>query len=312
MMKKGKSLVLGLMTIGCLAQTVPAFATNVDKGKDNTYKVEKNFSNEIDTYGRKVIKVTNENMSYIQLGDIKSAKSIVIMHGSAMNANVMIPYGECYAKAGYNVVLVDLPGHYNGVGTSKDEFQELGDRVSKLMDKLIKQDVLNEKSEVQGWSLGGSVALDLAIRHPKHISAVGIIDSASNFNGLDLGSVTDENRLASLAGAISMLKSTTVSQDITDRIIAELPVISAPTEAINNDYAIDKVLNIDNSISKIKVPVYDFFGSADALTTLAKQNEMLAKIKDVTLYVGKDYNHFAVVENPDYVFNAFEEMRNAK
>lgn len=54
--------------------------------------------------------------------------------------------------------------------------------------------------------------------------------------------------------------------------------------------------------------VYDFFGSEDALTNINKQKEMMSNLKKGKLYVGQGYNHFAVVENPTYVYNAMKTM----
>ncbi|MDS0524441.1 alpha/beta hydrolase [Clostridium sp. SHJSY1] len=307
-MKKSKiGLILSLVSLISVGHAIPTIAQTVDTPetlKSDTETIELN------NYARHIVKVNNEKMSYIQLGNVYSNKSIVIIHGSAYSASAMIPYGKTYAKEGYNVVLVDLPGHYGDISKSRDKFSELGDSVAALINKLVKQNKLNNKSEIQGWSLGGSVALDIASRHPKHIKSVGLIDSSSNWYGVNLGSVTEETRITALSTLVQQLKSQSVTQDVTNTLIADIPNVIAPVEACNSDFSIDKVLNIDEQISQIKVPVYDFFASDDILTTLDKQKDMLSQIKDGHLYVAEDYNHCAVLENPQLVHDSFVLMRN--
>lgn len=322
-MLKRKGFILSSIVIGCamLIMPIQAMASVVTENAqvvNHDFKTSLNGSvlNDFNTsntnISRQTIVVDNQQMSYIQLGNQQSKKSIVIIHGSAFNTNIMLPYGQLYANAGYNVVLVDLPGHYAGNSSSTDEFNQLSNSVSSLMKKLIKEKKLNEKSEVHGWSLGGAVALDIGTKHPEMVKSVGMIDSASNFNGIILPSVTDQTELATLSAIVQQIKSPAVSQNVTDKIIAGLPYTEAPAEAVNNDFTIDRLLNIDDDLSKITVPVYVFYGSDDSLVAFDKQKEMMSKFKHSKLYIADGYNHFAVVENPTLVYNAINSMKEAK
>lgn len=299
--------LLSVVAIGGITQAIPASAKTTNS-KASVHAQSLVSPDDQDSHDRQIVQVDGESMSYIQLGNAKSEKSIVIIHGSSYSAKVMIPYGELYANEGYNVVLVDLPGHYRDISKAKSEFSELGDSVAGLMDKLVSEKKLSNKSEIQGWSLGGSICLDIASRHPEHVKSVGLIDSSSYW-GIDLGSVTEDNKIVDIQEKIQLLKSQAVSQDVTDFLKADLVNVIAPADAINSDFAIDKVLNVDDQLSQIKVPVYDFFGADDMLTPLSKQNEMMAAIKHSKLHVEQGYNHFAVLENPQLVFDAFKSMQ---
>lgn len=269
--------------------------------------VEKNIA---EKFKREIVNVNDIDMSYIQLGNPESEKSIVIIHGSTFSALAMVPYGELYVKDGYNVILVDTPGHYGILAKSKAVFSELTDSVANFMKVLIEDGKLSNKSEVHGWSLGGSICFDLAIRHSEIVKSIGIIDGSSNWHGLDLGHITDyENKLDAVTKLANDLKSTAVSQEAVNKYVLEYPFTLAPVEACNNDFIIDKVLNVDDRLSDIDVPVYIFYGSIDTLTTIEKQNEILSKLKDGKLFVAEGYGHMAVLEDPKTVYNAFEEMK---
>lgn len=304
-MIKNKKLLAGLTLIGCAGQIMPVMAMTNDINIERQVDVIKTQTD----YERKIVNIKGEKMSYIQLGDLQSKKSVVIVHGSAFNAEAMLPYGELYAKDGYNVVLVDMPGHYGDIAESKDTLESLSDSVADLIKTLIKEKKLPQKSEVQGWSLGGTVALDIGARYKNIVKSVGIIDSASNYYGLELPPVTEETKLPTLQSVLNSLKSTAVSQDVLDGILAKLPTTLASAEAVNNDFAIDNVLNIDDSLKNINVPVYNFYGNEDALTTIEKQYDMMKSLKKGELFVAEGYNHLAVLENPQLVFDAFKSMR---
>ncbi|MNL90969.1 2-succinyl-6-hydroxy-2,4-cyclohexadiene-1-carboxylate synthase [compost metagenome] len=310
-MKRNKILLSTLLACGVMTQTVPVQAATISALSKES-KPSVSCIKPVYNYERKYEKVQGEYLSYIQLGEKHFSKSIVIIHGSAFNADAMIPYGELYAKKGYNVILVDLPGHFGNKSVAKDEFNKLGDSIASLMTKLVAQGKLSNKSEVQGWSLGGSVALDLGMRYEKLVKSVGMIDAASNYYGVELPAVTGETRVPTLSYIVGALKSPIVDQASNDALVGKLAGLLAPTGAINNDFAIDKVLNIDSGLKKVKVPVNIFYGAEDTLTTLDKQKDMISQLKKGKLHVEKGYGHLAILENPQIVFNAFEKMNKDK
>lgn len=276
---------------------------------ENT-EVKKMVQNKNQVHKRQLITVNGEKMSYIQLGNAKSNKDIVIIHGSAFNATVMIPYAELYSKDDYNVIVLDTMGHYGNLSKSKDTFEDLSDSVAGAIKQLQKEKKIGQKVELQGWSLGGSITLDIAARYPEIVKSAGIIDGASNWHGMDLGHYDDEEtKNLSVEGFLRTLASKKAIPGIVDKLASQVAEISAPYEACNNDFLIDKTLNVDNELKDIKAPVNIFYGTDDTLSTIEIQKDMANSIKKSKITFVEGLGHMAVLDNPQAVYDAFTSMR---
>lgn len=89
-------------------------------------------------------------------------KAIVLIHGWAMHTGIWRAFARQLA-AEYKVICVDLPGHGHSEGIEPYTL----DQISAA---LIK--VLPESFCVLGWSLGATVALNMAKHFPKQINSI--------------------------------------------------------------------------------------------------------------------------------------------
>ena len=103
---------------------------------------------------------------------------LVLLHGWGMNSAVWQPLlGQLQSV--FRVTLIDLPGH----GYS----QEGHSQASKLVNGSLEEWVtaiaamLPEKSILLGWSLGGLVALKLALNNPDKLSGVILMTATPSF-----------------------------------------------------------------------------------------------------------------------------------
>ncbi|MEO0345971.1 MAG: alpha/beta fold hydrolase [Pseudomonadota bacterium] len=95
----------------------------------------------------------------------ESQGTVVVLHGYAMGKEVMGSFAALLADAGFDVVLVDLPGH----GESSGELMTWGIREAEAITAL--REALEARSAPRpligfGVSLGGSVALRAAATEP--------------------------------------------------------------------------------------------------------------------------------------------------
>ncbi len=98
-------------------------------------------------------------------------RPLILLHGGLGSGEMFGPLiGEFAAK--HRVILVDLQGHGRTADIDRPiEITSMADDVAALIDHLAL-----EKPDVVGYSLGGGVALQVAIRHPQK---VGRLVSAS-------------------------------------------------------------------------------------------------------------------------------------
>ena len=97
---------------------------------------------------------------------------LLLIHGWAMHAGVFAPLLP-YLESHFTIHSVDLPGHGRSVG---HKF-ELGETLTELAAYLR----CLEPVVLVGWSLGGAIALELALHIPAAVRAVVSIASSPCF-----------------------------------------------------------------------------------------------------------------------------------
>lgn len=101
---------------------------------------------------------------------------LVMLHGWGMHGGVFKPWGQHLARK-YSVVAVDLPGH--GDSASYSGFADLEQHTNYIPQAL--DAVLREGVVLAGWSLGGLLALQLAIRYPRYIKQLVLVSATPCF-----------------------------------------------------------------------------------------------------------------------------------
>lgn len=106
-------------------------------------------------------------------------KPVVLLHGSFMNIDMN--WGEIIPRLSKTnkIIAVEMQGHGRTADISRPySFPALADDVSVLL-KHVKID----SADVIGYSLGGTVAFQLAIRHPSLVKKLVIVSSVFKHDG---------------------------------------------------------------------------------------------------------------------------------
>ncbi len=97
---------------------------------------------------------------------------LLLLHGWAMHCGVFAPLFP-YLESHFTIHSVDLPGH----GRSAAQKFELGETLTELAAYISRL----EPVVLVGWSLGGAIALELALRVPTAVRALVSICSSPCF-----------------------------------------------------------------------------------------------------------------------------------
>jgi pimeloyl-ACP methyl ester carboxylesterase len=124
--------------------------------------------------------------SYAEVNGLKmyyeihgTGQPLVLLHGAFMTINAMQPLVSELAKS-RQVIGVELQGHGHTADIDRPfRYEWLADDVFALLQHLKIQ-----SADVLGYSLGGGVALQVAIRHPEIVHKLVVLSASYNSAGM--------------------------------------------------------------------------------------------------------------------------------
>ena len=100
--------------------------------------------------------------------------AVVLVHGAASDHSLWHYPARYLAHHGFCVLAIDLPGHGRSPGTARTTVAEL----ARWLDAFIAATGV-AKARIAGHSLGSAVALELALRHPEHVSRLALLGTSA-------------------------------------------------------------------------------------------------------------------------------------
>lgn len=207
--------------------------------------------------------------SHIHVQVQGQGKDLVVLHGWGVNSAVFASLHQVLSE--YRVHYVDLPGF----GLSQ---QVKGD-INHWVDAIIEH--VPEKAVWLGWSLGGLVAKQAAIRYPQHVRALITVACSPCFMAreIDQWPGISADVLAQFASqlstnlpktldrflAIQAMGSDTMKQDLQDlkQLLLDKPL--PQTHALEQGLAMLAEVDLRHDINKIHQPWLRFWGRLDGL-----------------------------------------------
>ena len=114
--------------------------------------------------------------TYTALG-AGDAPAIVFVHGTRLSRGMWQPQMAALSGA-FRVVALDLPGH----GALRDRPFRWDDAVAEVV--RVIDEAAGGRAVLVGLSLGGYVAMDVAVRHPERVAGLAISGASADPRGL--------------------------------------------------------------------------------------------------------------------------------
>ena len=206
---------------------------------------------------------------------------VILLHGGAGNGDHWANQVKALMSK-YQVIVVDARGH--GRSTRGDKpltYELMADDLLALMDQLKL-----DQAALVGWSDGGAIGLDLAIRHPERVSK--LVAYATNFNLAGTkkgGGATFATYFTKCASDYGKLSPTPT----------EYPGLQAALRPMWRTLP-----NYTNEqIASIKVPTLVLDGDHDEIIRADHVKELAKLITGARLVFIPDSSHFALFQQPD-------------
>jgi pimeloyl-ACP methyl ester carboxylesterase len=230
---------------------------------------------------------------------------IIFIHGSGWNASMWHNQRD-HLKSSMEVILVDLPGHGESPGNGCESVEEYGDAVYGMM-----EDLNLGQAFVAGHSLGGAIAMSLALSHPGMVKGVILIGTGAKLRVLPriLEGVIRE-REKTVRAIVDLALSNKATSTLKTIDFDETMKCSA--EVIYRDFSACDRFNVLDSISSLSVPALILCGTEDSLTPPKYSSYLHREIKGSKLVLIEDAGHMVMIEKPDQVNRAIELFVNGQ
>lgn len=211
----------------------------------------------------------------------------------------------------------ELPGHGRGAAdTAQHSLAELAEAVADLAARLQRERGLPEDTPFlyAGVSVGGAVGLELALAHPKRVSALAALCTGAKI-GTEQAWLERAEFVAASGTPSQVIRSTQTW--FADGFLAAQPVVATELmhslqEADRHCYAqICRALSrhdLRERLREIRVPVLAIAGAEDPATPPASLREIADGVPDGRLAVIEGAAHLACAEKPREVAGALREF----
>ena len=230
----------------------------------------------------------------IASGAARPGQRVLYVHGTGCNSDVWVPHMTAMAAA-HVPVAIDLPGHGGSPGRGFRGIADYAYFVIELAKRLGW-----DRFVAVGHSMGGAVALMIALQHPELLEGLGLVDTGARLRV----------HPALLRGAHEAATSGRPSG--TDRSWAYAaatpqPVVDAVQKLTENgdpwvtygDWIADDTFDVMSRVKDIRVPTLVVCGAEDRLTPVRNHQFLAAQISGARLTIIEGAGHWVFWEQPD-------------
>ena len=233
--------------------------------------------------------------------------SVIFLHGAGMEHSVWVLPARYFARQGYNVFALDLPGHGRSEGLALDNISCMSEWLHEVIHALNLS-----KPAIVGHSMGSLIALSFAAKYSDSLRALALLGisipmpvaepllQAARDNShvaIDIANTWSHSSSAQLGGndvsGINMLMS---GQRLLERnsdgvFYSDLKACNKFTDALG-------------LAENVSVKTLMIIGEQDKMTAASNARKVAGKIRNCSVTSLKACGHAMLSEQPNAVLNA--------
>ncbi|MGQ9681547.1 MAG: alpha/beta fold hydrolase [Anaerolineae bacterium] len=216
-----------------------------------------------------------------------------LLHGAGGQA---LLWGSVLAHlADLDAVALDLPGHGHSEGPASTDLAAYADAVAALPAELGLRSVV-----VAGHSMGGAIALALALRRPPWLRAVVLISvTARLFVTPDLLQKLVQDPAEARRWIVETGYGPATEARLRESGLQQLAQV--PPEVLHQDFVACSRSDMQAHLRNVEVPALVLCGDQDRLTPLKHVRALAEGLPRATLRIVPGAGHMLPLERPDAV-----------
>lgn len=232
------------------------------------------------------------NYTFTHNFEAHNSPPVILVHGAG-GSHLSWP-AEIRRMPGQRILAMDLPGHGRSSGLGRKTIPEYAKNILEMMDELGVY-----KALLVGHSMGGGIALKLALDHPERVLGLGLVATSARLRVsqaiLD-GLAHQSTSMPAIEAIIDWSFGSQVEEPIKKlavRLLAETrpAVLRNDLVACNNFDVIERLPEIDK-------PTLIICGTEDRMTPLRYSELMAGQIRGAALQTIDQAGHMVMLEQP--------------
>jgi Predicted hydrolases or acyltransferases (alpha/beta hydrolase superfamily) len=245
------------------------------------------------------VNVQGNSVFYHQNGDYQPNRpTLLFVHGAGGTGENW--HNQLSGIKGYNLIAPDLPGHGLSNGSAADTiiaYREFIWEVAKALDL--------ESFTIVGHSMGGAIAMELALAYPNALQGQIIVGSGARLK-------VNPKMLEKLSMNIHPLEivkysySLSTSKEILEKANEEMKTV--PTEVYLADFRACNNFNLMERVKEINVPTLIICGQDDQMTPVKYSEHLSQELSASTVVLISNAGHMSMIEQPQQVNKAIQDF----
>ena len=222
--------------------------------------------------------------------------ALVCVHGAG-GSHLNWP-SEVRRLPGAAVYALDLPGHGRSTGSGRQTISEYVTVLISFLDTLNLRNVV-----IVGHSMGGAVALEMALSHPERVRGLVLIGTGAR---LRVVPAILQGILEDLEGVVGLIGDFAYGPDVPEELkrLGQQVMLDTSPEVMHGDFLACDAFDIMARLGEIRAPTLAITGTADQLTPVKYASFLAHNIRDAQLALVANAGHMVMLERPQEVGEA--------
>jgi len=197
---------------------------------------------------------------------------------------------------------LDLPGHGRSEGTGRDSIAAYGDWIIAFLDAEEVQ-----RAVLVGHSMGGAIALDLALRYPDRLAGLGLIATGAR---LRVALAIFQGIQQDAQAAVDLICEWAFGPEVSPEMLrlCRRQMGETSPEVLYGDYCACDAFDVLDRLGQITSPTLVLCGTQDRLTPTRYAVYLRDQVPWAVLQLIEGAGHMVMIEKPQAVARALLEF----
>lgn len=241
-------------------------------------------------------------LAYQQLGNQESGYTLVFLHGATMTKAGMVLFAEQFKE--YNCIVFDLPAHGESQEKEPKDIKGFAKRVEYSLEALQKEGKVREKLIIMGYSMGGSITCEIALRKKIVIEGMVLLSTGANLN--QYTPLVDElkkrpKQAFDSAEFFQYAFGADTTEEQKEMIIDCLNKTKVSDEIGYEDLIVANQYNRISQIKQLQIPAIIVHGNDDQIILPMSAIDLLTNLSKSELLMLPYRGHTALFEETDLI-----------